>query len=167
MRKIIIILFIISSFYLIGNKDEIIIPKDSIRFRIIANSNSFEDQAIKNSIKDELVNNILSKTIDNSYENTKELINNSISEIDESLIKYNIKYNVSYGNNYFPKKTYKGITYPEGYYESLVITIGDGVGNNFWCVMYPPLCLIDDNKTSDVEYKSLAQEIINNYNKNV
>ena len=166
MKKLIIILFAISSMYLIGNKDEIIIPKESIRFRIIANSNSLEDQTLKNTIKDDLINNIIPSKVDNSYSNTKEMINNAIPEIDESLQKYNINFSINYGNNYFPKKTYNGITYPEGNYESLVITLGDGVGNNFWCVMYPPLCLIDENKESEnVEYKSLVKEIINNYNK--
>ena len=76
-----------------------------------------------------------------------------------------LKYNISYGDNFFPSKTYKGIKYPAGYYNSLVITLGQGLGENFWCVMYPPLCLIDENKnTTEVEYKSYVKDVLLKYN---
>lgn len=72
-------------------------------------------------------------------------------------------YDISYGDNYFPDKTYRGINYPAGYYNSLVITLGQGLGENFWCVMYPPLCLIEDNKTDNIEYKSYVKEVLLKY----
>ena len=66
--------------------------------------------------------------------------------------------------NYFPKKSYRGILYPEGEYESLIITLGKGLGENWWCVLYPPLCLIEDNDTtSDSEYRSFILDILNNW----
>ena len=164
MKKLIIILFIISSIFIINNKDEIIIPKNSIRFRIIANSNNIEDQTLKNTIKNELINNIL-PTID--YNNIDESINNTLPLIKETLNKYNTNYDISYGYNYFPTKTYKGITYPPGNYKSIVITLNQGLGNNFWCVMYPPLCFIENNNTANIEYKSLVKEVINKYNNNL
>ena len=72
-------------------------------------------------------------------------------------------YKINYGINYFPKKIYKGVIYPEGEYESLVITLGSGLGDNWWCVLYPPLCLIEDNKiTDDVEYRLLVQDVLYN-----
>ena len=157
MKKLIIVLFIISSIYLFNNKDEIIIPKDSIRFRIIANSNTYEDQAIKNDIKNNLINNVLNKI------RNEEDIDKSIPSIKKVLDSYNIDYSLSYGDNYFPAKTYKGITYPSGNYKSLVITLNKGLGNNFWCVLYPPLCLIKDDNTSDIEYKSMVYEVLNKY----
>lgn len=160
MKKIIIILFIISSIYLINNKDEVIIPNNSIRFRIIANSNSIEDQNLKNTIKEDLINNIL-PTLD--YNDIDNSINKSIPLLKDNLNKYNTTYDISYGYNYFPKKTYKGITYPSGNYKSLVITLNKGLGNNFFCILYPPLCLINDDNTSDIEYKSLIIDTINNY----
>ena len=65
---------------------------------------------------------------------------------------------------YFPKKEYKGVEYNEGNYESLVITLGEGKGDNWWCVLFPPLCLIDaEEQTSDVEYKFLVKEIIKHF----
>ena len=57
---------------------------------------------------------------------------------------------------------YKGIYYEEGEYESLVITLGEGIGNNFWCVLFPPLCLIDENE-EEVEYTSFIKELIDKY----
>ena len=147
--------------FLYSNKGDIIIPNDSVRFRIIANSNSFEDQSLKKEIKKDLIDNVFS-----NIKSKKDIINN-IPTIDNRIKKYNIEYDISYGMNYFPQKEYKGITYPKGNYESLVITLKDGLGDNYWCVMYPPLCLIDDTNTTDVEYKLLVKEIIDKNKNNV
>jgi stage II sporulation protein R len=73
---------------------------------------------------------------------------------------------VNYGLNYFPKKEYKGVIYNEGYYESLVIKIGKGEGNNFWCVMFPPLCFLEAEKSEKIEYKFFVKEIIDKILKN-
>ena len=54
----------------------------------------------------------------------------------------------------------KGIEYDEGYYESLLITLGEGKGDNWWCVLFPPLCLIEAEESTEVEYKSFIKEII-------
>ena len=72
---------------------------------------------------------------------------------------------MNYGINYFPEKKYKGVIYEEGYYESLVITLGKGNGENWWCVLFPPLCLMEgeDNNTDEVEYKSFVKEMIDKY----
>ena len=67
----------------------------------------------------------------------------------------------NYGKNYFPRKEYKNVIYEEGEYESVVITIGDGNGKNFWCVLFPPLCMLDED--SNIEYSSLVKEIIDKY----
>ena len=163
MKKIIIILSIISLIYITNNKEEVLIPNESIRFRIIANSNNLQDQALKMNIKDKLIKRIIpfieeSKTINESRNN----INKSIPLIKEELDSYEIPYNISFGNNYFPTKEYKGIEYPKGNYESLVITLGNGLGDNYWCVLYPPLCLVEENN-NNIEYKSLVKEIINKY----
>ena len=164
MRKIIILLFIFSSIYLITRKNEIIIPNDAVRFRIIANSNSFQDQLQKNTIKEELKNNIIPKIeTATNIQNSRNIINQSLKDIEDTLNKYDIKYNIDFGNNYFPSKQYKGITYKEGDYESLVITLGEGIGNNYWCVLYPPLCMIEDTHDTQIEYKSLVKEIITQY----
>ena len=169
MKKTIIILSVIVIILCIFKTEEVIIPNESIRFRVVANSNTIKDQQIKKVIVESLNNEIdtisnKSNTIEEARTNIIEdiptiqnNINNTIKELN-----YNKNIKVEYGNNYFPKKTYKGITYNEGEYESLVITIGDGIGKNFWCVLFPPLCNIDDNK-EDVEYVSLIKEILNKY----
>lgn len=72
-----------------------------------------------------------------------------------------MNFKVKYGNNYFPKKEYKGITYEEGYYESLVVEIGEAKGDNFWCVLFPSLCLLETEETTEVEYKLGVLELIN------
>ena len=164
MKKIIILLAILSLLYVTNNKEEVLIPKESIRFRIIANSNNLKDQALKLSIKDKLSNKIIptieeAKTINDS----RNIINNTIPSIKEELNNFDIPYNISFGNNFFPSKTYKDIIYNEGEYESLVITLGEGLGDNFWCVLYPPLCLVEENNNNNIEYKSLVKEIITQY----
>lgn len=72
-------------------------------------------------------------------------------------------FKINYGSNYFPEKKYKGITYKEGYYESLVITLGEGKGDNWWCVLFPPLCLIEADESRNVEYKSFVKEMFDKY----
>lgn len=173
MKKITIILLILCSILLISNKsEENIIPDDAIRFRIIANSNSIEDQNIKIQIRNEVQNKLLSLISDSkSIEETRNIINNNLEDIDKivqnKLKELNVsqKYKINYGNNYFPNKKYKGITYKNGNYESLVITLGNGDGDNFWCVLFPPLCMMEanDQNTSDVEYKFIVKEIIDKY----
>ena len=63
--------------------------------------------------------------------------------------------------NEFPEKIYNGVVYEKGLYESLVVEIGDGSGNNYWCFLYPSLCLVDyKNGEEEVKYKSKIAEII-------
>ena len=66
---------------------------------------------------------------------------------------------------YFPKKVYKGTIYEEGIYESLVVSLGSGKGDNWWCVLFPPICMIEAKKNDkdNIEYKSKVLEILNNY----
>lgn len=169
MKKILIGLSIIILILCFYKTEEVIIPNESIRFRVIANSNSIKDQTLKkeivkslNSKIDTISNN--STTIEEARENIQEEIPNIESEINNKIkeLNYNKNISINYGNNYFPQKSYKGVNYPEGEYESLVVTIGDGIGENFWCVLFPPLCNIDES-VEDVEYTSLVKEIINKY----
>lgn len=174
MKKIIIfILVVLSLLFLVNNNvsSDTIIPDKAIRFRVIGNSNTVYDQNIKIQIRNILQNKILELTKDtNSIDEVRntieehqkelyELTNNKLKELN-----YDKPFKMNYGFNYFPKKKYKGVTYKEGNYESLVVTLGDGEGDNFWCVIYPPLCMaeVDDN-TSDTEYKFFIKEIIDKY----
>ena len=74
---------------------------------------------------------------------------------------YEKVFHINYGKNKFPEKTYQNVTYQEGNYESLVITLGDGCGENFWCVLFPPICFLEEEE--DIEYISFFKEIIDKY----
>jgi stage II sporulation protein R len=101
-----------------------------------------------------------------SINNTRNDIVNNIKNIENNISKlfsdnnYNKTFNIRYGLNEFPEKTYKGVKYEKGLYESLKIEIGNAKGNNYWCVLYPPLCLIDESNEK-IEYKSKIIEIFN------
>ena len=157
MKKIIIIIFIISSLFLFKNGEKVIIPTEAIRYRIISNSNNEQDVKLKWQINEALIPYLMDINKNStSIESTREAINKSIPDLEKMLNKYNVEYNISYGNNYFPKKEYDEIKYPEGEYESLVISLGEAKGSNWWCVMFPPLCLLEakyDN-TKNIKYKS-------------
>ncbi len=164
MKKIVYIVLIIVIFSLyLGTTKDIVIPKESIRFRIIANSNDPNDQLLKLDIKKDLEDNLFTK-LENSHsiEESRKIIKDNEDLIEETLKKYDIPYSINYGNNYFPEKTYKGVNYEEGEYESLVISLGEAKGNNWWCVIYPPLCLIDQEKEEN-EYKFYIKEILDKF----
>ena len=148
------------------SKTEISIPDNSIRLRVIPNSNESKDINIKEQVKDYLETDIYTILKDtNNIETARNIINNNIPKIENNINNifkdnnYNIPYQVNFGYNYFPEKTYQGKTYEAGDYESLVIYIGEAKGDNWWCVLFPNFCLIDINE--DTEYKSYFKELIN------
>ena len=166
MKKIIIVLFILV--VLINNikdKQSILIPDSAIRFRVIANSDSDSDQLIKLSVKSDVEKELYTILSDaKTIEEARLKIQNNIDKVDKILKDNNITYKINYGYNYFPTKEYKGITYKEGNYESLVITIGEGLGKNWWCVLFPPLCLLDErNNLDNAKYELYASKIINKF----
>ena len=149
------------------NKNNLRIPNESIRIRVLANSNDLKDQNIKKLVSMNIMsylNNEL-KNVKNIDEARNKIINsqNDIDyEISKTLNKYNIKqdFNLNYGYNYFPEKEFKNNTYKSGYYESLLITLGSGLGDNFWCLPFPPLCLLEGTENDDIEYASFIQELL-------
>lgn len=169
-KKIIVFLFLIIIFliYIETNNNTIVIPSSAIRLRVIPNSNSIIDQNMKIKVKDYLETNTYKLVNDaNSLDEARVLIKENIPELKKNIDKiflqnnYNLNYEINYGTNYFPAKEYRGITYDEGYYESIVISIGNAEGDNFWCVLFPNLCLADTKGIDDVEYKSWVIETIN------
>lgn len=167
MKKIIIVLFIITVCSLmINDEKQVVIPNTAIRFRIIANSDSVNDQNLKMQVKEELEPTII-KTLANSntLEEARKNIKTSIPEVENTIDKYTHNYDINYGKNYFPEKEYKGVTYPEGEYESLVITLGNGLGENWWCVLFPPLCLLeaDESQVEEMQYKFYVKELLDKF----
>jgi len=169
VKKVIIGLFVVMvTSVFINEKNDILIPDNAIRFQVIANSDEVEDQKLKLEIKNNIENKLY-KLLENTktIEEARVIINDNLNMIDNTLKSYNMSYDISFGNNYFPEKEYKGIKYPKGNYESLVITLGKGNGQNWWCVLFPPLCLLDENKNIDkYEYEFYATKLINKFTKN-
>ena len=162
MRKIVIFIFMtILLICFINKKKSILILDLAIRIRVIAGSNDISDQALKSTIKNE-VTSILYKKLEgiDSYKKANSIIENAMPEIKNLLNNYTTNYELTYGDNYFPEKDYKGIKYDAGYYRSLLIKLGEGKGNNFWCVLFPPLCMIDESKINNVSYGFYVSELL-------
>lgn len=171
MKKLIILILLAVGVTVLTQNDEYVeIPSSSIRMRVIANSDSETDQKNKIIIKS-VVDEIL-------YDITKGLTD--IEEVDEKIIEHkslidekiqntideyamNVSFESSYGDNYFPEKEFKGAVYKAGNYKSFVVTLGSGEGENWWCVLYPPLCLVDEN-VDDYDYHSIIKDMIEKYN---
>ncbi|AYF54154.1 stage II sporulation protein R [Clostridium botulinum C] len=150
-----------------------------IRFHVIANSDSTEDQALKLKVRDEILEYISPKLKNSkSIEESRQIIKEN-SEVINAIAKktiqkngytYTVKTELSHEN--FPVKTYGDITLPQGDYEAYRVIIGNGKGHNWWCVMFPPLCFTDITKgevelqkTDEMMKKTLTKEeykLVNN-----
>lgn len=172
MKNFIIILGILIIYLVIGNvsAEEVKIPDEAIRFRVVANSDSEYDQNIKLKVKTEVekeLYNLLKDT--KGIDEARNKINDNLDYIDNKINKlllkekYNLGYNLNFGYNYFPEKEFNGVTYSEGIYESLLVTLGEGNGDNWWCVLFPPLCLLEAEESDEIEYKFFIQELIEKY----
>ena len=166
MKKIIFGLLAVLIICLLYKKEEfVIIPNDSIRIRVISNSNNVSDLYKKKVIKSDLEDYLYSLLNGvNNISEAREIINNNLGNVDNIILENGVsKYQVNYGLNYFPKKVYKGVVYQEGNYESIEIKLGEGIGDNYWCVLFPPLCLINENEdTEDVVYQLYVKELLEN-----
>ena len=140
--------------------------KDSlIRFHVIANSDSDEDQQLKLKVKNKVIDYLYPYLkCSDSLDNSRKIINDNIDNIKalaESVINeegYSYNVNVQLSRENFPDKSYGNIVLPQGNYEAFRIIIGSGEGRNWWCVMFPPLCFVDESK-AEVEYDKFEEEI--------
>ena len=137
------------------------------RLHVIANSDSKEDQNLKYIVRDKLLqymNSYLSNTstkedaIKIANEHLDEFKQVAINTIKEQGYSYNV--NVKVGNFEFPTKTYGDISLPAGFYDALRVEIGEAKGQNWWCVMFPPLCFV--YVTSGVVPEESKKELQNN-----
>lgn len=142
------------------NNDEIqqSIAHKIIRFHVIANSDTKEDQDLKIKIKDRIIEYLQPKLVNcKNIEESRRILmqnNDSVKKIALSIINkegYNYKVTTSLSKENFPVKTYGNITLPQGEYNAYRVIIGNGNGHNWWCVMFPPLCFIDITK-GEVSY---------------
>ncbi len=123
---------------------------DVLRLHVLASSNSEEDQALKLEVRDELLRiaePLLEEASDQGE--AKEILRTYQRKIEEDLEAFlETKNNttpltVSIEDRGFPIKTYGTATLPGGTYEAFLVTLGEGEGDNWWCVLFPPLCLVD------------------------
>lgn len=144
-----------------------------IRLHVIANSNTLEDQQLKYKVRNNIINtfNKEFQFITTKSESEDIIIKKiddirSIAEETIELEGYNYNINVYYGNYKFPRKQYEEIVLPEGSYDAVRIEIGSGLGKNWWCVMFPPLCFVDfgnienSKPVFDVDTQKKLQEVL-------
>lgn len=166
MKKLVIILSITSTIFLLPPEqagtqelnqsdapdyDYQVIPDEAIRLRILANSDSEKDQDLKLLVRDK-VNEEVTEWIKHmtDIKEARQLIESRIPEIQKIVADVIEEEGAAYGNTVeygenvtFPTKVYGPYVYPAGEYEAILITIGEGKGENWWCVLFPPLCFVD------------------------
>ena len=140
--------------------------KDMIRIRVLANSNSEYDQNIKKEVVDILTDEFKDIMKDVKNINTaRNEINKNLDKISLKINKYlisknvNYDYKINFGLNYFPTKELNGTTYKEGYYESVLVTLGEGGGDNWWCILFPSICLTEENANYESIFKNIFEKI--------
>lgn len=143
-----------------------------LRIHIRANSNFEIDQNVKYEIKDEIVEYLTPFLVNGkTFEMAKIIINEHLKSIE--TVANNVLTNKGFSytakaklnEEFFPTRSYSSLTLESGFYDALIISLGSGEGDNWWCVVYPPLCFTSSENVSIV-YKSLIWEIIDGWIKN-
>lgn len=176
---VLVCVFIYTSWVIYSSQDKLS-NDEFIRFHVIANSDTAEDQELKLKVRDAVLAKINSELAEEAMaqhdqggqkkatldlEQSRQYINDNIDEIEataEQVIMengYDYKVNAKLGVRWIPQKTYGNVIFPSGNYEALNITIGEGKGHNWWCVLFPPLCLIGVEPPDDKEAAADAQEL--------
>jgi len=150
----VLIISTIFSLYIPKNEvtanEQVVIPNDAIRLRILANSDSEEDQALKRKVRDavnaEITKWVADLTSKQAAEQLLKAKQPEIQKIAENVVmeeNSDQAVKVKFGKVDFPTKLYGEFLYPAGEYEAILITLGAGEGANWWCVLFPPLCFLD------------------------
>ena len=145
---------------------------DFLRIHIRANSNSEIDQRVKYQVKSEVVDYLtpyLAEAVDK--QSAINIVENHLNEIENvadivlDKNEFDYKCNAEIRKENFPTRQYDDITLKSGIYDALILELGSGQGNNWWCVVYPPLCFVGgvDDGSSNIKYRSKLVEIINNF----
>ena len=149
----------------VGTEETMVIPDEAIRLRILANSDKEEDQTVKRLIRDEVNADITEWVKDlTSLDEAREVIQSHLPDIQETARKV-LQENgleqsatVDFGQAEFPTKLYGQFLYPAGEYEAVIITLGEGEGANWWCVLFPPLCFLDFSNGTAVSQSPIVEE---------
>jgi len=152
-----------------GENDEEyqVIPDEAIRLRILAHSDSKQDQALKYAVRDR-VNEEITDWVKHmtDIDKARDLIASRTAEIEKVVEDVMEEkegdvrdYQVEYGKNVdFPTRQYGSYVYPAGEYEAVLITLGEGNGANWWCVLFPPLCFLDFSKEASAEEEDAEEQ---------
>lgn len=169
VKKIIAVMFVvICVFGMVGCG---VADDGVVRIHIRANSNNVEDQEVKLCVRDRVIGFItpLIAECSNSGE-VKEMLTLRLDDIeniaDNVLSESGFEYvsRAEIRNEYFPTRQYGDKVFPADYYDALIVELGSGIGDNWWCVAYPPLCFVgDDVGGGSVKYRSKLVELINKY----
>ncbi len=149
------------------------VKDDVVRLHILANSNSDTDQEVKLKVRDALLEtnaSILSDDVTKEnakehFENSKEILLKTAEEtLKENGFDYNVK--ITLQEEYFETRAYDNLTFPAGQYTALKVVLGDGEGKNWWCVMFPPLCVpaadgIETNENTADYLTQSGEKIVN------
>lgn len=123
-----------------------------IRLHVIANSDSKEDQALKLKVRDEIIKETESLQKSESIKDSRKYLKSHLKDMEKTAIRVIRENGKSYtaqadlGVRWIPEKTYGDMYFPAGNYEALNLTLGKGEGENWWCVLFPPLCLIEEDE---------------------
>ncbi len=154
-------------------KDCADIRENVVRLHILANSDSDADQQIKLAVRDAFLScgtELFSGTV--TVDNARDVLNkhkNSLISLANSVLQKNgFDYNaqIYLTEEYFTTRSYEEFTLPAGEYMALKVVLGDGQGHNWWCVMFPPLCLpaAIENQPLDLYIGENGAKVVNNYN---
>ncbi|MGF9906445.1 stage II sporulation protein R [Brevibacillus porteri] len=126
------------------------IPQESVRLRIIANSDSVQDQWLKREVRDAIIAQMNTWADDiETLEEAEQVIQSELPVLQQVVDKtikergFSYKAVVDFGQVPFPTKLYGSYVYPAGNYRAVRVQIGEAKGQNWWCVLFPPLCFID------------------------
>jgi len=146
-------------------EEEGIIPNESIRLRIIANSDDAADQQLKRDIRDRIIQAVAEEVRGiEDEELAREQIRLAVPKMNEIAAQviaeqgYSYTVSTDFGLVPFPTKLYGDTVYPAGDYEALRIQIGAAEGQNWWCVLFPPLCFVDMANGDAVQAKDMGEE---------
>lgn len=149
------------------------VKEDVVRLHILANSDSKADQEVKLRVRDALLetnasilsDNVTTENAKDHFEESKELLLKTAKEtLKENGFNYNVK--ITLQEEYFNTRAYGNLTFPAGQYTALKVVLGEGEGKNWWCVMFPPLCIpaadgLETNENTAYYLTQSGEKVVN------
>lgn len=173
MKKIVYILLVlifVSTCFLTAGCQNKVKTKDCVRIHVRANSNSESDQSVKMKVVEKVVEYLtphLAKCQNRAEAKSEiekcvlqiERVANAV--LSENGKKYTAK--ATLRREKFPTRNYDGINFSGGFYDALIVELGTGKGDNWWCVAFPPLCFVPEETSKNFRYRSLIVELIRKF----